>query len=217
MTDHGFFLTVDGPGAIGKSTTVAALTRVLRQAGHAVHATAEPSGSRLGEATRTLADEVRGEALALLVAADRNHHLDTEVRPQLAAGHVVVCDRYLPSSLVLQRLDGVPLEFVLSVNEGIDLPDLAVILTASAETIAGRLARRGSRHRFEDDAANTMRELELYRQAVPVLESRSVRVLTIDVGALTPVGVASAISHAAEIGSANVRTARPRNRLRMEP
>jgi len=205
VSTRGFFLTVDGPGGIGKSTTVAALARQLQQAGHTVHATTEPSSAPLGQATRRLANEVRGTALALLVAADRNHHLATEIRPNLASGHTVVCDRYLPSSLVLQRLDGVPLDFIQAINAGIDLPDLAVILTASADTIARRLVTRGSHHRFEDDLGNVQRELDLYDQAIPILVSMSVRVLRIDANALAPQGVAAAILHEAGIASATVQ------------
>ncbi|MFJ7996791.1 dTMP kinase [Streptomyces sp. NPDC096310] len=209
MNAPGFFLAVDGPGGIGKSTTVAALAQQLQQAGHAVHATTEPSSSPLGQVTRRLANDVRGPALALLVAADRNHHLATEIRPRLATGQTVVCDRYLPSSLVLQRLDGVPLDFIRAINAGIDLPDLAVILTASADTIARRLVTRGSHHRFEDDLGNVQRELDLYEQAVLVLESMQVRVVSIDVDSVTPEGAAAAILHAADIPSATVPPTAP--------
>jgi len=207
-TRGGFFLTVDGPGGIGKSTTVSALAAHLRRAGHRVHATAEPSAGALGTATRRLAEEVRGTALALLVAADRHHHLDTEIRPRLAAGHTVVCDRYLASSLVLQRLDGVPMDFIRAVNAHVDLPDLAVVLTASADTITRRLAARGAHHRFERDPDNVHRELDLYEQAIPILESMAVRVLRVDADTVTPEGAAALILHAAGIGSATVPPSR---------
>ena len=204
MTARGFFLTIDGPGGTGKSTTTAALAHCLSQAGRAVHPTTEPSPSELGQTTRRLANQVHGTALALLVAADRHHHLDTEIRPHLAAGHTVICDRYLPSSLVLQRLDGVPLEFVQAINAGITLPDLAVILTAPAATIATRLTARGSHHRFEDDLDNVQVELNLYEQAIPILESLSVPVLHLDTNAATPEEAANAIAHAAGLVSATV-------------
>jgi len=205
---HGFFLTVDGPSGIGKSTTVATLAQHLRQAGHAVHATTEPSGSRLGVVTRQLADDVHGRALALLVAADRNHHLVTEIRPHLTAGHTVVCDRYLPSSLVLQRLDGVPVDFIQAINAGIDLPDLAVILTAPTGAISGRLLARGPHHRFEHDPGNVQRELDLYEEAIRILETMGVPVARIDVGTLSPQDASRAILHAAGVSSATV-TATP--------
>ena len=197
-------MTVDGPGGSGKSTTVAALSEHLRQNGHTVHTTSEPSPSPLGAAIRKLANDVHGIAPALLVAADRHHHVTSEIRPALAAGHIVICDRYLPTSLVLQRLDGVPLDFIQTINAGIMLPDLAVILTAPAATISERLLARGSHHRFEDDPANVQRELDLYEQAIEILESIPIRIAHIDISGLTPAGVVQAILHTGAVASATV-------------
>ncbi|WP_344438791.1 dTMP kinase, partial [Kitasatospora nipponensis] len=163
------FITLDGPGAVGKSTARDTTTAALRAAGHAVHPTTEPSTGLIGTFTRANANEIHGHALALLVASDRRHHLAVEVGPALAQGNTVLCDRYLPSSLVLQRLDGVPLDFILAINAGVTLPDLAVLLTAAPDLILRRLASRGAHHRFELDAADTVREVELYAEAVPVL------------------------------------------------
>ncbi len=134
----GTFITIDGPGGSGKTATAAALASLLRADGHTVHETAEPTTGPIGMLTRAMVNQVHGHALACLVAADRYHHLDTEIRPERAAGHIVVCDRYLASTLVLQARDGVPVPYLLSVNDGIDLPDLAVILSAAPEIIAAR-------------------------------------------------------------------------------
>ena len=209
MSRPGFFLTIDGPGGIGKSTTVAAVARQLRAAGHTVHTTTEPSHSPLGQATRRLADQVHGQALALLVAADRRHHLSTEIRPHLQQGHIVVCDRYLASSLVLQRLDGVDLDFIQTINAGIDLPDLAVLLTAEADLITHRLTTRGAHHRFERDPANVQRELDLYRQARDILTALAVNVAQIEAGTAAPDDVATAILHASGLTSATVAPINP--------
>lgn len=89
-----------------------------------------------------------GLTLACLVAADRYHHLATEIRPALAAGYMVICDRYLPSSLVLQRLDGVPTECVWSLHVHADRPDLTVILAGDPQLCQRRAARRGTYSRF---------------------------------------------------------------------
>ena len=71
-------------------------------------------------------------ALACLVAGDRHHHLATEIRPALAAGQLLRRDRYVPSSLVLQRMDGVDLATSsASSTTAPTSPDLAVILNAS--------------------------------------------------------------------------------------
>jgi dTMP kinase len=75
-----------------------------------VHTTSEPSHGPLGTLARHGTDTYSGYVLACLVAADRYHHLATDIRPNLAAGRIVVCDRYVPSSYVLQLMDGVPIE-----------------------------------------------------------------------------------------------------------
>ena len=89
----GLLVTLDGPGGTGKTTATAAAAAVLRRRGRPVHATGEPSAGPVGTLARSLVNQVTGHALACLVAADRYHHLATDIRPGLAAGHIVVCDR----------------------------------------------------------------------------------------------------------------------------
>ncbi|MEU5001521.1 dTMP kinase [Streptomyces sp. NPDC021622] len=182
----GTFVTVDGPGGVGKSTLVTTLTDYLCGRGHRVHATREPSNRPIGAFTRTHADEITGYALACLVAADRYDHLENEIRPRLAAGDTVVCDRYLASTLVVQRLDEVPEPFLLALNDGITLPDLAVVLTAEPPVIAARLAERGAHHRFERDPDSPARELALYERATQTLRAMNVPLLALDTGNTTP-------------------------------
>ncbi|WP_171113646.1 MULTISPECIES: dTMP kinase [unclassified Streptomyces] len=190
----GTFVTVDGPGGVGKSTLVSTLADMLRGHGHRVHATCEPSTRPIGAFTRAHADEIGGHALACLVAADRYDHLDHEIHPWLADGYTVVCDRYLASTLVVQRLDDVPEPFLLALNDGITLPDLAVILTAEPHVITQRLTTRGAHHRFERDPSVPTRELALYEQAAETLRGMNVPVLVLDTGSVTPSEAAAQIA-----------------------
>lgn len=179
----GLFVAFDGPGGAGKSTTVRLLRERLSEEGLPVVATTEPSHSALGCFTRAHTGDYRGLSLACLVAADRYHHLDTEIRPALAAEQLVLCDRYLASSLVLQAgIDGVPPEFVRALNTHVDLPDLNVIMTAPPDVLRERLTTRGSHGRFEDDPANTDREFVLYQEVLAMLEGIGVPTLVIDTG-----------------------------------
>ncbi|GAB3120910.1 hypothetical protein GCM10027160_37640 [Streptomyces calidiresistens] len=196
MTHPGRFITLDGPGGIGKSTTLATLAGLLRERGESVHATAEPSARPIGRFTRANADHVHGHALACLVAADRYDHIRHELRPHLDLGDTVLCDRYLASTLVVQRLDDVPEPFLLNLNADITLPDLAVILTAEPAVITHRLRARGAHHRFEHDPDIPAREVDLYRQAARTLRSMGVAVLTLDTSTLTPLRAAERIRDA---------------------
>ena len=139
----GLFISIDGPGGSGKSTLAALVAARLARRGLAVRQTREPSPTPLGQLIRAGTDDYAGMALACLVAGDRHHHLAAEIRPALAAGQIIICDRYLPASLVLQRMDGISWDVILQLNQGADQPALAVILNGSPAVIAARLAARG--------------------------------------------------------------------------
>src|SRR3954469_1154636 len=141
FSDHqrGLFVSVDGPSGAGKSTIVEHLAQLLVAAGEDVHVTAEPSTGPIGALCCEVTETITGPALACLYAADRYHHLEAEIRPRIAAGQIVISDRYVPSGLVMQRFDGVDPAFLWALNSHCDRPDLAVVLDADAETIARRL------------------------------------------------------------------------------
>jgi dTMP kinase len=176
----GLFVTLDGLGGAGKSTTTRHLHQRLTDAGYTVHITTQPSRAQLGEIARHGTDTYHGHALACLVAADRYHHLDTEIRPQLAAGRIVLCDRYVASSYVLQRMDAVPIEYIEALNAAADTPGLAVILTADPAVTAHRIGRRGAHSRFETGLATSRTEADLYRDTTRRLTDQGWPLLVID-------------------------------------
>src|SRR5260370_14613716 len=140
--DRGMFISIDGPSGAGKSTIVRHLAQMLVAAGENVHITAEPSNGPIGVLCRELTESLTGHALACLYAADRYHHLQTEIRPHMASWHTVISDRHIPSGLVMQRFDGIDPAFLWQINAEADRPDLAVILEADPEIIAVRLTAR---------------------------------------------------------------------------
>jgi dTMP kinase len=176
----GQLITIDGPNGSGKTSLVAALAAHLRAVGWQVHSTHQPSPSRLGEQIRAAEATVGGRALACLVAGDRHHQAVTEIAPKLAEGIAVICDRYIESSLVLQRLDGVETEYILAINAGIPRPTTRVRLLAKPELLAARLAERppDPGRRFER-TASAERELELYAQADELLTTRELLPATV--------------------------------------
>ncbi|MEU3855506.1 dTMP kinase [Streptomyces sp. NPDC029554] len=192
----GWFVTIDGPSGVGKSTTVQALHGLLAKQQRPARRTVEPTTTALGAFTRSHANQIHGLALACLVAAARYEHVETVIDPALTAGELVISDRYLPSTLVLQQLDGVPFEFLVDINRHVSMPDLAVILTADPGLIAERISKRGVTHRWHLDPSGPAREVDLYREAAGYLISQGVDVLVLDNGAYTPSDVARRIADA---------------------
>lgn len=180
------FVSVDGPSGAGKSTIVAHLAQLLVAAGEQVHVTAEPSSGPIGRLCCELTDSVTGHALACLYAADRYHHIATEIRPRIAGGLIVISDRYIPSGLVMQRFDGIDLAFLWQLNAEADRPDLAVILEADPEVISERLTERGPHNRFQLTPGSSHAEVHFYRQATEWLVAAGFDVLKVDVNQKPP-------------------------------
>lgn len=183
-TPAGLFVTLDGPGGVGKTTVSRLLADELRGRGVAVEATTEPTPTPLGRYIRDNADTHRGIALACLVAGDRHHHLSHMIQPAIGAGRIVICDRYLPSSLVLQVHDGVPASQVWQLNDGVGVPDLAVIMTATPSLLNTRLAARGAHNRFERDVDSSAREAVRFSEVSDELRRRGWPVWELDVTSL---------------------------------
>ncbi len=189
----GMFITIDGPGGVGKSTVTAAVAELLHGDRPPVCRTREPSDTPLGQLARNGTDDYRGMSMACLIAADRYAHLEHEIRPALARGATVVCDRYVASSLVLQVLDGVGRDVVWELNRHADMPDLAVIINARANVIKKRLTSRGAHNRYEREPGGTERECAAFREAARFLMAAGVRVLQLDASTAGPDEVARAV------------------------
>ncbi len=133
----GYFIVFEGGEGAGKSTQEALLAQELTSEGKTVVRTREPGGTPAGEAIRNvlLSNEYAGlsdRAEALLFAAARGEHVKQVIRPALEAGAIVICDRYLDSSVAYQgygRELGADRVRDLSVwaTEGL-LPDLTILL-----------------------------------------------------------------------------------------
>jgi dTMP kinase len=199
-TAPGLFVTVDGPGGVGKTTVLALVAEIVRARSIPVHRTTQPSRTELGDHIRRSRHTYRGMALACLVAGDRHHQLHTEIAPALSMGAVVPCDRYFPSSLVLQRLDGLTPEVVWQLNAGVLVPDMAVLLSGEPEVIADRLRGRGRHSRFEEQPGSSTAEVGLYHQAAAALADAGWPLLTLDATAEPPRTIAQTIaSHVVDL------------------
>jgi dTMP kinase len=194
----GFFVAIDGPSGIGKSSVTAHLGRRLSaRLSQPVMTTKEPTSTTLGNLARFGTDRYRGVTLACLVAADRYQHLEHDIRPALAAGKLVICDRYVASSLVLQRMDEVSPDFLWRLNGLADPPDLYVILTGDPARSRARAAHRGLYSRFHrgGQTAGAV-ESALYRTAATELKAAGWNMLTYEVAHQTAAEIAEELASA---------------------
>lgn len=144
---RGLLVTFEGLDASGKSTQIELLAEELRQAGYDVLTTREPGGTALGEAVRTVLLDPAGAGMsarseALLYAAARAELVEKVLRPALDSGRVVLCDRYIDSSLAYQGYGrGLQIEDVLTLNVWATdclFPDLTLVLLVDESERAGR-------------------------------------------------------------------------------
>jgi dTMP kinase len=157
---RGRFITLEGGEGAGKSGHATRLADWLRGKGHDVLVTREPGGSPRAEALRNMLLSghfaAQGpETEALVFALARADHLTTAIRPALAAGKWVVCDRFMDSTRAYQGTAGVDaklLELIDAIVVGDDRPDLTLVLDVPADLGLQRAKMKKPRpDRFERD------------------------------------------------------------------
>ena len=157
---RGLFITFEGLDGCGKSTQMELLAEGLRERGYVVLLTREPGGTPLGEAIRDLLLDPRhhgmsARAEALLYAAARAHLVEQVIRPALKDGQVVLCDRYLDSSLAYQGYGrGLGTDDIVTLNVWATeclFPDLTLLLDLDDSLRSTRLAAVPDRLEAEDD------------------------------------------------------------------
>lgn len=152
VAQRGLLITFEGSEGCGKSTQVAWLAARLRGLGFGVRELREPGGTALGEEIRhTLKHSPAGsgmtpEAELLLFNAARAQLVREVIRPALAAGEILLCDRFLDSTLAYQGwgrgLDRKLVETVLDITVGPTLPDLTLLLRVAPEISSARRRMR---------------------------------------------------------------------------
>ena len=176
---QGKFIVLEGLDGAGTTTQLDRLAGKIRASGMAVFTTREPSDGPLGLLLRQALSgrlslpagrgPLSAETLALMFAADRMDHLHAQVRPALEAGTVVLCDRYVLSSLAYQGAS-VPMEWVNELNREALSPDLTLFIEVDAETAATRRQLRGApAELFEEDGLQR-RIAAQYRKAIRLRE-----------------------------------------------
>ncbi|MEM9044062.1 MAG: dTMP kinase [Pseudomonadota bacterium] len=158
MPQKGLFLTLEGIDGSGKSTQIRQLSKALEDAGHPTLLTREPGGSEGAEEIRRLLvegapDRWSAETEILLFTAARRDHLERTIRPALARGDIVLCDRFIDSTRAYQGSG--PLRETVEQLHTLMIaqdPDLTLVLDLDPEDAFRRAGDRGAQEdRFEQN------------------------------------------------------------------
>ena len=158
-SDTGFFISFEGIDGSGKSTQARLLADHLRNLGFDVVLTREPGGSAGAEEIRALVlqgdpDRWSAHTEILLFTAARRDHLERTIQPALAAGKIVICDRFADSTRMYQGLSRGDLRGIVDKLHHLMIrvePDLTILIDMNpAEGLSRAKARQGIEERFED-------------------------------------------------------------------
>jgi dTMP kinase len=156
----GYFITLEGADGSGKSTQARLLVEHLKALGYSVILTREPGGTPLAEEIRRVILTPSQETLEplaeiLLYAASRTQHVNQLIKPALAEGKIVICERFIDSSLAYQGYAlGRDLELIREINQIVvgDLqPDLTLLLDVDTERSVNRINNRSDTTKTQVD------------------------------------------------------------------
>ncbi|MDR3144486.1 MAG: dTMP kinase [Puniceicoccales bacterium] len=183
----GIFVTFEGMECCGKSTQLHLLARWLRERGHDAIETREPGGTDIGESIRELlrSGNVSGtfssRAEILLFEASRAQHMEEKILPAIAAGKIVLCDRFHDSTTVYQgvarAVDADAVSFLNGFASHGRVPDMTILLDIGVRESFRRMDARGAiRDRIESEDENFFQKV---RDGYRML-AEDVRFFTVD-------------------------------------
>ena len=156
------FITIEGPDGGGKTTQMNLLVPALEKLGFDVVRTREPGGTPIGDQIRSVIMDMKNKSMhpraeILLFCASRAQLVEELIRPSLAAGKIVLCDRYADSTMAYQGyghgLDRDLLKTLLNFATGGLKPDLTILLDISAESgLRRRITNHDEWNRMDDYA-----------------------------------------------------------------
>jgi len=147
LQKRGKFIVIEGLDGSGKTTQARLIAARLSLSYNAIY-TAEPSQGKIGTYIREAClfgeNRLLSTVEALLFAADRIEHVESEIKPALAKGRLVLSDRYVYSSLAYQGSEGLSTAWISEINKHALKPDFAVFIDVFPEIVLQRLRRRRS-------------------------------------------------------------------------
>lgn len=194
VANRGRLIVLEGLDGAGTTTQARRLVELLRERGQETHLTREPSDNPIGRLLREFlvgghtlpTGSVRQETFALLFAADRIDHVQREVEPELAAGRIVVSDRWYHSSFAYQGQgdwqDGKygRCSWIAILNQHALRPDLTIFLRVPPEVAADRRIAAGRAQELFEDLDTQRRVNAQYEATIEFLRRRGERVEVLD-------------------------------------
>lgn len=156
----GLFITVEGPDGSGKTTQIKALEAYFKQKGYDVVITREPGGTKISEKIREIILDKENKEMdsiteALLYAASRAQHVTEVIKPAVDNGKIVICDRFMDSSIVYQ---GIGRKLGIRLIENMNkiavknyMPDITFLFKLQPEVGIERKANQGNKDRLESE------------------------------------------------------------------
>ena len=187
---RGIFISIEGPDGSGKSTQIANIKNFFAERNIEVVFTREPGGTAIGERIREIlldknCSEMDYLTEAMLYAASRAQHVAQVIKPALAEGKVVVCDRFVDSSIAYQaygRKLGDPVRVINSYAVAGCMPDATFLLKVDPGVGKGRVKNRATEGQAEDrlDAEKVAFHEEVYRGYLALEKENPDRIVGID-------------------------------------
>jgi dTMP kinase len=182
----GKFITLEGSEGAGKSTSLQFLQELLAQAGVPAISTREPGGTEIGEQVREILLHGRGQGMGadtelLLMFAARAEHLDKVIRPALAAGQWVLCDRFTDATYAYQGGGrGIPDERIAVLEtwvQGALRPDMTLLFDIPTDQGRQRAGNRSAPDRFERESQDFFERVRRHYLAHAAREPRRIHVI----------------------------------------
>jgi len=165
MEKRGKFIVIEGLDGCGKTTQVELLAEELREQGEKVIETNEPTGGLIGKLIRQVLEKkavLSSDALQLLFVADRLDHLRNEIEPTLKKGEMVICDRYLWSTVAYGSLN-LDKNWLLSLHRYCSYPDISIFLEVEPKTCLQRIGLRGKGKTIFEEEGKLRKVWQVYQ------------------------------------------------------
>lgn len=161
-------IVFDGPNCSGKTTLLKNIAAYLQKK-YSVYLTREPTNDSFGEKLREIEDKYESLTYLFLIAANRSEHNFKEIIPN--QNKIILCDRYIASSLALQHYKGLSLDLIWDINKYFTQPDISFFISASDSELDKRLNLRVQKTYFEKVLSRNQ-EISLYKNAYEYMKKK---------------------------------------------